>query len=255
MSFLNLSSHTLAVVILILLLLVLASVLVYQKHKNHPDKDYSELILRTRSWWWMIGFIVLALALGRMTTILFLMSLSLLALREFYTIVPLRAVDRKLALWTYIAVAVQYWFVYIAWYELFIIFIPVYMFLFLPLRSVLMGETKGIIKSNAVVQWGLMLCVFAFSHIAFLTNLSAAQHDNAGYAGLVLLLLFLTQFNDVSQYVSGKTFGKRKIIPKVSPNKTWEGFIGGVWPLAYWLALSLLFFLHSHIRKGCWQVF
>ena len=50
----------------------------------------------------------------------------------------------------------------------------------------------------------------------------------AGGAGLVLFLVFLTQFNDVSQYIWGKMLGKRKIIPKVSPNKTWEGFLGGV---------------------------
>ena len=38
----------------------------------------------------------------------------------------------------------------------------------------------------------------------------------------------MTQFNDVCQYVWGKLLGRHKIIPKVSPNKTWEGFIGGV---------------------------
>ena len=38
----------------------------------------------------------------------------------------------------------------------------------------------------------------------------------------------MTQFNDVSQYVWGKLLGKRKITPRVSPKKTWEGFLGGV---------------------------
>ena len=33
--------------------------------------------------------------------------------------------------------------------------------------------------------------------------------------------------NDVAQFVWGKTLGKRKILPLVSPNKTWEGFLGG----------------------------
>ena len=45
---------------------------------------------------------------------------------------------------------------------------------------------------------------------------------------MVLFLLFITQFNDVCQYIWGKTIGKHKIIPKVSPNKTWEGFLGAV---------------------------
>ena len=41
-------------------------------------------------------------------------------------------------------------------------------------------------------------------------------------------LLFLGQFNDVLQFLWGKLFGKHKITPDVSPNKTWEGFIGGL---------------------------
>ena len=45
--------------------------------------------------------------------------------------------------------------------------------------------------------------------------------------GMLLFLLVFTQLNDVCQYVWGKSFGKHKIVPKVSPNKTWEGFIGG----------------------------
>ena len=45
---------------------------------------------------------------------------------------------------------------------------------------------------------------------------------------MVLYLIFLTQFNDVAQYVWGKLTGRHKIIPKVSPNKTWEGFLGGL---------------------------
>ncbi|HFE32006.1 MAG TPA: phosphatidate cytidylyltransferase, partial [Gammaproteobacteria bacterium] len=50
----------------------------------------------------------------------------------------------------------------------------------------------------------------------------------AGGAGLVLYLVFLTQFNDVCQYLWGKMLGRRKVVPRVSPNKTWEGFLGGV---------------------------
>jgi phosphatidate cytidylyltransferase len=73
-----------------------------------------------------------------------------------------------------------------------------------------------------------MTLVFGISHIAYLLVLPEANNPNAGGAGLVLFLVFLTQFNDVAQYVWGKNLGRHKIIPKVSPNKTWEGFLGGV---------------------------
>ena len=41
----------------------------------------------------------------------------------------------------------------------------------------------------------------------------------------------MTQFNDVCQFIWGKLLGRHKIIPKVSPNKTWEGFIGGLFTI------------------------
>jgi phosphatidate cytidylyltransferase len=74
----------------------------------------------------------------------------------------------------------------------------------------------------------LMTTVFSLSHMAFLLVLPTAGNPVAGGAGLLLYLLFLTQFNDVAQYVWGKLLGRRRVIPRVSPNKTWEGLLGGV---------------------------
>lgn len=54
--------------------------------------------------------------------------------------------------------------------------------------------------------------------------------------------LFLTQFNDVAQYVWGKLLGRRKIAPRVSPNKTCQGFIGG---MLITTAFGALFFVSS----------
>ena len=38
----------------------------------------------------------------------------------------------------------------------------------------------------------------------------------------------VVQFSDIAQYIWGKLLGRHKIAPVVSPNKTWEGFLGGV---------------------------
>lgn len=213
--------------LLLVAALILASVIAVVKKNKYPERDYDELILRTKSWWWMIGLVLAALYMGQKAATVFFAFVSFLALKEFYSIAQLRTVDRRLVFWAYLAIPVQYYFAYIQWYGMFIIFIPVYMFLFLPMRSTLIGETKGYIKANATIQWSLMLAVFTLSHIAYLINLDRFNKQS-GFIGLVLFLLFITQSNDVSQYVFGKLFGKYKIIPKVSPNKTWEGFLGGL---------------------------
>ncbi|WP_229598652.1 phosphatidate cytidylyltransferase, partial [Vibrio cholerae] len=91
---------------------------------------------------------------------------------------------------------------------------------------VLIGDTKGFIRSAGIIHWAMMLTVFCISHMAYLLVLPSLNPD-AGSLGMLLFLLVMTQFNDVAQYVWGKSFGKHKIVPKVSPNKTWQGFIGG----------------------------
>lgn len=111
---------------------------------------------------------------------------------------------------------------------MFIIFIPVYVFLLLPLRMVLIGETKDFLRAAGTLHWGIMTLVFGISHIAYLLVLPESKNVGAGGAGLVLFLVFLTQFNDVAQFLWGTMLGSHKIIPKVSPNKTWEGFLGAV---------------------------
>jgi phosphatidate cytidylyltransferase len=207
-------------------LLVLATgTKIFLKAKN-PDKDYGELRLRIRSWWWMVGSLCVVLVVSAGAAITFFAFLSFLALKEFLSIVPTRQADRRVIFWAYLAIPVQYYWVYIGWYGMFIIFIPVYLFLFMPLRMVLIGETAGFIRSAALLHWAVMLTVYCVSHIPYLLTLEPLNAE-AGSIGLVLFLLFMTQFNDVCQYIWGKMLGRHKIIPKVSPNKTWEGFLGG----------------------------
>lgn len=211
----------------ILIVLIISTLIYLYKKKKHIQKDYTELKLRITSWWWMIGIVFISLSINIKTAIIFFAFLSFLALKEFFSIVSIRHVDRRAIFWAYFSIPLQYYWVSIGWYGMFIIFIPVYLFLFLPIRLVIIGETNGFIKSASVIHWAAMLTVFSISHIAYLLTLPV-QNSFAGNIGPVLFLLFMTQFNDVSQYVFGKLFGNKKIIPKVSPNKTWEGFIGGV---------------------------
>ncbi|VAW63249.1 Phosphatidate cytidylyltransferase [hydrothermal vent metagenome] len=194
---------------------------------KNPHRDYHELYQRIMSWWWITGLLFGFLYMGKNAAIVFFAFVSFLALREFMSILPTRQADRNVLFWAYLSIPLQYYWVGSGWYGMFIIFIPVYMFLFIPMRMVFKGETDGFIKAAGVIHWAVMLTVFSISHIAFLLVLPD-MNVLAGGVGLVLYLLFITQFNDINQYIWGKLFGKHKITPKVSPNKTWEGFLGGL---------------------------
>lgn len=206
----------------ILLLLICATLII----KLLPYKE--EFNARLRSWWWMAGIFILAMLMDPMISLIMIGFLSFLAFKEYLSLIPTRRADRRVLLWAYLAIPLQYYWVSIAWYGVFIIFIPVYMFLFLPIRMLLIGETQGFLKAAGTLHWGLMTTVFCLSHAAFLLVLPNEVNPIAGSAGLLLFLIFLTEFNDVLQYVWGKLLGKHQIISKVSPNKTWEGFLGGL---------------------------
>lgn len=183
---------------------------------------------RIKAWWVMSAVFSIALLTGRTGAVILFALLSFLALREFITLIDSsRADHRALLVAFFLATPAQYVLVATGWYGLFAILIPVYVFLLIPAVLALIGETGDFLGRTATIQWGLMICVYAISHAPALLLL-----DIPGYRGREALLLFylvaVVQLSDVLQYVFGKLFGRHKIAPKVSPNKTWEGFVGGV---------------------------
>lgn len=193
-----------------------------------PTKLISELIERTLSWWMiLVGFSV-TIFFSRFFATIALGFVAFVAFRELTSRLNLRLSDRRTLLWCYISIPFQFFLAYIEWYGMFIIFIPVIMFITLNMRSVAQGDTKGITASLGIIHWSSMLTIFSMSHVAYMLALPETPNYLAGNGGMVLWLVLITELNDVFQYTWGKTFGKHKILPTVSPNKTVEGFVGGL---------------------------
>ncbi len=190
------------------------------------DKDYTELRQRIFSWVVMIALISAALLAGWPATTALFAVVSFIALREFLSLAPTRREDRLIVLAAYLAIPVNYAFVALDIYGIYLVLIPVYAFLITPWLMAIIGQTRGYLASVAMFHWGLMTCIYNIGYVAYLMRTPDYELP-AGAAGLVFFLLVATEFNDVAQYVWGKLLGRRKIIPRVSPNKTWEGFIGG----------------------------
>jgi phosphatidate cytidylyltransferase len=73
----------------------------------------------------------------------------------------------------------------------------------------------------------VFICVYCVSHAPAVLTLRIAGYEGQAWKLLVFLVV-VVQMSDVLQYVWGKLLGRRKIAPKLSPNKTVEGFVGGV---------------------------
>lgn len=211
------------VLLIILGILAFATLIVSVLFRTKTSQELKD---RVYSWWIIIGAFILGAMLNTTVAMFFFALISYLALKEYFTLIPTRRTDRRIIFYAYLSIVFQYWFAGIGWYGMFIIWIPVYLFLLLPFRQVLIGETQGFLENTSRVQWGLMMFVFGLSHLAYMMTLPAvAGHDVAGKE-LVLYVVVLTELNDVLQYLWGKALGRHKIVPKVSPNKTVEGFAG-----------------------------
>jgi phosphatidate cytidylyltransferase len=183
---------------------------------------------RIKAWWVMALVFMLSVAIGPAGSIALFALLSFLALREFVTLASTRRADHRTLAWAFFVVTpVQYALIWMRWYGLFSILIPVYAATFVAIRTAAAGDTARFLQRTAVTQWGLMICVYFLGHVPALLVLTLRQPAPPN-AGLLFFLVFVVQISDVLQYVWGKTVGREPIAPSISPNKTREGFLGGI---------------------------
>ena len=216
----------------IVALLALASLITAVLKSRQPAGTVNPVIAnldaRVRAWWVMVAIFSAALFTGSLGSVVLFGLTSFFALREFLTLTPTRPADHRALFWAFfVVVPAQYALVAQQWYGFFAIFIPVYVFLFIPIRCALGGDAQHFLERTAKIQWALMVCVYCVSHVPALLMLDIPGFSGAN-ARLVLFLVLVAQLSDVLQYIWGKLFGRHKIAPVLSPSKTWEGFLGGV---------------------------
>jgi phosphatidate cytidylyltransferase len=190
-------------------------------------KTIDNLNARIWAWWVMVIVFSLAVLTGGTGSVVLFGLTSWLALREFITLTPTKRADHRPLFWVFFVITpIQYVLVGIHWYGLFTIFIPVYAFLFLPIRSALAGDTAEFLARTAKIQWALMVCVYCVSHAPALLTLDIPGFEGQNWK-LLFFLVTVVQLSDVLQYVWGKTCGRHLLVPKLSPSKTVEGLAGG----------------------------
>lgn len=185
----------------------------------------SNLYVRVKSWCWMLAVLSLVIGLGsffrnslmgQVVVPIFTTLLCLLGSREILLACNVKAKWRWLLLLLVIFIQMApFW-------------LPTH-YIYPAVIGLVFWKVSPINRFPLLRTRCLATFVFTLLSIAMLSpTILMNNMPLINFLGLFVYLLFAIQFNDISQYICGKQFGKNLLAPVVSPNKTREGAIGGV---------------------------
>ena len=180
--------------------------------------------------------------------------LSLIALREFITLAHTRRSDhRSLILAFFIVLPAQYLLVGLRSFDLYTVFIPVYVFLAIPVLSAMAGDPERFLERNAKIQWGIMVCVFGLSHAPALLLLEFPKYQGRG-AFLLFFLVMTTGSAQVVQELASRWLRRRPVARRIDRSfsiRAWlagaagAAVVGGglfwITPVTWWQAMAWAF--------------
>lgn len=178
--------------------------------------------------WVMVAVFWIAWAAGPVVADVLFALISFFALREFITLSPTRRGDhRSLVLAFFVVLPIQFWLVATRHFDLFTVFIPVYVFLAVPVASALGGDTQRFLERNAKLQWGIMVCIYGMSHVPALMLLEFRNYEGKS-AFLVFFLVFVVQSCMLVQHLLTRHLKREPSIPTVSSSFNWYSWLLGM---------------------------
>jgi len=168
---------------------------------------------------WMSGPVGATVAFG---------LFSFLALREFITLVHTRRGDhRSLILAFFVALPLQYLLVGLRAFDLFTVFVPVYVFLAIPVASALAGDPGRFLERNAKIQWGIMVCVYGLSHAPALLLLNLPRFAGRG-AFLLFFLVVVVAAAQIVQELASRWLRRRPVVRQIDRSFSQRAWALGV---------------------------
>jgi phosphatidate cytidylyltransferase len=192
-----------------------------------PTEKKRDSLGSLKTWWVLVLSFCGAMLLGRVAIAGVFAAASWLGMREFLRMTNPKKETRVVGHWVCVVVPLQFLWIVLGWFEAFWLTVPVASLLAIAGTTAAAGTTRGFLREVTTVTWGLLLIVFCFSHAALFLALPETSNPVAGNAGWVFYLVLLTETNDIAQALWGRQFGRHKVTPQVSPNKTWEGLLLG----------------------------
>lgn len=174
----------------------------------HKTVGKGDLFVGSYTSFTLVLFIAILLAhyLSFTFAVIVLALLSFYTLREYLSLIEIRLQDRLGILGAYLLIPFLYYFVVIDWYGMFIISVPVYGFLLIPLLIALGGnETEGTVFSIGAIIFGLFLSLYCLGHIAYLLSYSI-------WMPVILIISMGVSDNIVKWVFKGKRFNVKSVL-------------------------------------------
>ena len=226
-----------ALFVIVFGILLLGSVVTFLLSvRDHSDSPRAETVRKElqsvsailRTSWLMVFVFWIGWVTGEWVALTLFGFVSFFALREFLTLSPTRLGDhRSLVLAFFVVLPVQYSLIGSGLFDLFTVFIPVYVFLALPLASALANDPQRFLERNAKLQWGIMVCIYGMSHVPALLLLKFPGYENRN-AFLVFFLVLVVQVCMVTQHFASRKLQRPPVAPAISTSFNWRSWGIGV---------------------------
>ncbi len=177
----------------------------------------NELLQRLLTWAWIAPLYTLAVLSGWLPTLAFVSLIVTQGLREYAQVSGLPHLYRWVLLGAGLLAAPAALISPFAFYAL-----PALLLLVATWQPILAQDPQAGVRH-------LAFAVFGWGYLAWLlAHFMLARLYLPGGDGLLLALGLAVALSDVAAFVLGKSLGRHKLAPKLSPNKTWEGLAGNL---------------------------
>jgi phosphatidate cytidylyltransferase len=209
-------------------LLTIVSIVAYTRSLREREPQLQERFDRflhdLRAVWLGSVLFWVSWASGTVISTLLFGVLSFVALREFITLTHTRRGDhRSLLLAFFVVLPVQYLIVGTQHFDLFSVFIPVYVFLAIPVVSAFGNDPQRFLERTAKIQWGIMVCVYGMSHAPALLLLDLPRYEDRG-AFLVFYLVVVVAAAQIAQEAASRWLRRRPVARAISRSFSWRAW-------------------------------
>lgn len=196
--------------------------------RNCNESVAKQRMSSLKVWWVLSALLSLSALFGLLGATVLIAFASVLGLIEFLRLIgPVESIGKSAIAGLLICGTFQFGLILAGEQEMACWTFPVGSLVLFGAIRALAGNTKNYIRTTAALYWGAMLMIFAISHSLFLFDIQSEIEPAVGRCGWFLYLIILTEMNDIMQAIVGRKWGQQKITPKVSPNKSLEGLLGG----------------------------